>query len=199
MDSDEMKTLDKMTTHSTFIENILSKCLLILILVMSIQIPAVFAAESNSSGQNQTLDGKVQSLKKEVQSLNRDLFILEDDLLFPSNTQLAVFLSIDVGNYFRLDSVQLKIDNKLVASHLYTRRELRALARGGVQRLYLGNVKTGDHELIAIFSGPGPNNRLYRRGTTVKFTKGSAAKYLQLKIYDSTGKLQPEFLVKEWE
>jgi hypothetical protein len=199
MDSDEMKTLDKMTTHSTSIENILSKCLLILILVMSIQIPAVFAAESNSSGQNQTLDGKVQSLKKEVQSLNRDLFILEDDLLFPSNTQLAVFLSIDVGNYFRLDSVQLKIDNKLVASHLYTRRELRALARGGVQRLYLGNVKTGDHELIAIFSGPGPNNRLYRRGTTVKFTKGSAAKYLQLKIYDSTGKLQPEFLVKEWE
>lgn len=160
----------------------------------------VWAADkATTTEDSRTLDAKVQSLKKEVESLNRDLFILEDELLFPSNTQLAVFLSIDVGNYFRLDSVQLKIDDRLVTSHLYTKRELRALARGGIQRLYLGNVKTGDHELIAIFSGPGPNNRLYRRGTTVKFTKGSAAKYMQLKIYDSTGKLQPEFLVKEWE
>jgi hypothetical protein len=194
-----MKYLNKMTSHNTLTGNLFSKCLLIVFLLMAIQIPSVLAADKSTSDKSQTLDGKVQSLKKEVESLNRDLFILEDELLFPSNTQLAVFLSIDVGNYFRLDSVQLKIDNKLVSSHLYTRRELRALARGGVQRLYLGNVKTGDHELIAIFSGPGPNNRLYRRGTTVKFTKGSSAKYLQLKIYDSTGKLQPEFLVKEWE
>lgn len=141
----------------------------------------------------------MQSLKKEVKSLNRDLFILEEDLLFPSSTQLAVFLSIDVGNFFRLDSVQLKIDNKVVANHLYTKRELEALGRGGVQRLYLGNVKAGDHELIAVFSGPGPNNRDYRRGTTLKFKKGTAAKYMELKIVDSSGKLQPEFVVKEWE
>jgi hypothetical protein len=97
---------------------------------------------------------KVQDLKKEVKSLNRDLFILEEELLFPSSTQLAVFVSVDVGNFFRLDSVQLKIDNKIVANHLYTRRELESLSRGGVQRLFLGNVKSGEHELVAIFSGP---------------------------------------------
>jgi len=106
---------------------------------------------------------------------------------------------VDVGNFFRLDSIQLKIDNKIVANHLYTKRELEALSRGGVQRLYLGNVKSGDHELVAIFSGPGPNNREYRRGTTLKFKKTSSAKYMELKIIDSTGKLQPEFIVKEWE
>lgn len=148
---------------------------------------------------NRTLDERVQSLKKEVKSLNRDLFILEEELLFPSSTQLAVFLSIDVGNFFRLDSVQLKIDDKVVSNHLYTKRELEALGRGGVQRLYLGNVKAGEHELVAIFTGPGPNNREYRRGTTLKFNKGSAAKYLELKIMDSSGKLQPEFVVREWE
>ncbi len=161
------------------------------------------AAQAVDSGSNtkpaRTLDAKVQLLKKEVKSLNRDLFILEEELLFPSSTQLAVFVSIDVGNFFRLDSIQLKIDNKIVANHLYTKRELGALERGGVQRLYLGNVKSGEHELIAIFSGPGPNNREYRRGTTLKFNKSSAAKFMELKIIDSSGKLQPEFAVKEWE
>ena len=160
----------------------------------------ISAADKNTGAKGtQTLDAKVQDLKKEVKSLNRDLFILEEELLFPSSTQLAVFLSVDVGNFFRLDSVQLKIDNKVVANHLYTKRELGALERGGVQRLYVGNVKSGEHELIAIFSGPGPNNREYRRGTTLKFNKSSAAKFLELKIVDSTGKLQPEFSVKEWE
>jgi len=146
-----------------------------------------------------TLDDRVQALKKEVKSLNRDLFILEEELLFPSSTQVAIFLSIDVGEFFRLDSVQLKIDDKVIANHLYTKRELGALKRGGVQRLYIGNVKSGEHELIATFRGPGPNNREYRRGTTMKFKKGSAAKFMELKIVDATQKLQPEFVVKEWE
>jgi hypothetical protein len=158
--------------------------------------PSVAVAPVNDS---RTLDERVQSLKKQVKGLNRDLFILEEELLFPSSTQVAIFLSIDVGEFFRLDSVQLKIDDKVVANHLYTKRELGALKRGGVQRLYIGNVKSGEHELIATFRGPGPNNREYRRGTTMKFKKGSSAKFMELKIVDAARKLQPEFVVKEWE
>lgn len=160
-------------------------------------IPKVTAAAKVDD--KRTLDDRVQSLKKEVKSLNRDLFILEEELLFPSSTQVAIFLSIDIGNFFRLDSVQLKIDDKIVANHLYTKRELGALERGGVQRLYIGNVKSGEHELVASFRGPGPNNREYKRATTIKFKKGSAAKFMELKILDATHKLQPEFVVKEWE
>lgn len=146
-----------------------------------------------------TLDSRVQALKKEVKSLNRDLFILEEELLFPSSTQVSIFLSIDVGEFFRLDSVQVKIDDKVVANHLYTKRELGALERGGVQRLYVGNVKSGEHELVASFRGPGPNNREYKRATTIKFKKSSAAKFMELRILDASRKLQPEFVVKEWE
>jgi len=159
-------------------------------------VPAVATSQVND---NRTLDERVQALKKEVKGLNRDLFILEEELLFPSSTQVAIFLSIDVGEFFRLDSVQLKIDDKVVSNHLYTKRELGALKRGGVQRLYIGNVKSGEHELIATFRGPGPNNREYRRGTTMKFKKSSSAKFMELKIVDASGKLQPEFVVKEWE
>lgn len=166
------------------------------------QVPAVTPALMQSSppvSDNRTLDDRVQALKKEVKALNRDLFILEEELLFPSSTQVAIFLSFDVGEFFKLDSVQVKIDDKVVANHLYTSRELGALKRGGIQRLYIGNVKAGEHELIATFRGPGPNNREYRRGMTMKFKKSTAAKFMELKIVDVTQKLQPEFVVKEWE
>ena len=69
-----------------------------------------------------SLDEDVQSLKEEVLELNRDLFLLEEELLFPANSQVAFFISMDVGEYFALDSVNLKIDGKEVANYLYTER-----------------------------------------------------------------------------
>ena len=145
------------------------------------------------------LDQEVQSLKKDVVDLNRDLFVLEEELLFPANTQVAVFLSMDVGDFFALDSVQLKIDQKEVINYLYTPREVEALLRGGVHRLYLGNLKVGKHELVAFFSGKGPNDRDYKRGASITFEKSIGAKYLELKINDRQRKQQPEFEIKDWE
>lgn len=147
----------------------------------------------------QTLDGDVQSLKQEVLELNRELFILEEELLFPANTQVAVFVSMDTGNFFSLDSVQLTIDDKKVSNYLYTRREVEALYQGGVQRLYLGNLKAGEHELVAVFTGTGPHGRDYRRATSLNFEKGMGARFLELSIADSGASLQPEFQVREWE
>ncbi len=145
------------------------------------------------------LDSEVQSLRGEVVDLNRDLFMLEEDLLFPASTQVAVFVSMDVGTFFALDSVQLKVDDKEVANYLYTQREQEALKRGGVQRLWLGNLKAGDHEVTAFFTGQGTHDRDYKRGTTLKVEKGVGAKYVELKISDQVTKLQPEFVVKVWE
>jgi hypothetical protein len=145
------------------------------------------------------LDSQVQGLKKDVVDLNRDLFILEEELLFPANTQVAVFLAVDVGEFFALDSVQLRIDDKEVINYLYTPREVQALLKGGVQRLYVGNLKVGKHELVAYFNGKGPSDRPYKRGASIGFTKGVGAKYLELKIDDRQQKLQPEFEIKDWE
>jgi len=146
-----------------------------------------------------TLDGRIQDIKSEALELNRDLMVLEEELLFPANTQVAVFVSLDVGKLFALDSVQVKLDDKEVANYLYTPAEVESLYRGGVQRLYLGNLRSGTHELVAYFVGKGPHDRDYRRATTVKFDKGTDPKYIELQIKDSTGKLQPEFSVKVWQ
>jgi hypothetical protein len=146
-----------------------------------------------------SIDTEVQNLKSAVLDLNRDLFMLEEELLYPANTQVAVFVSMDVGEFFALDSVQLKFDGKPVSNYLYSEREVEALHRGGVQRLYLGNVKTGDHEIVAIFTGRGPHGRDYRRGATLNFEKQIGAKFVELQISDREIKQQPEFLVREWE
>ena len=146
-----------------------------------------------------TLDESIQNLKTLVMDLNRDLFLLEEELLFPANTQVAIFVSMDVGEFFDLDSVQIKLNNQDVANYLYTSREVDALIRGGVQKLYLGNIRAGEHELIAIFTGHGPHQRDYRRGATIVFNKGIGPKYIELSISDREQKLQPEFVITEWE
>jgi hypothetical protein len=161
------------------------------------------AAPAPESGEppadTRALDETVQDLKKDVVDLNRELFVLEEELLFPANTQVAVFVSMDIGEFFALDSLTLKIDNKEVANYLYTPREAEALLKGGVHRVYLGNLKVGEHQLVAFFEGKGPNERDYKRGANLKFEKGVGAKYLELKITDRQRKAQPEFAIKDWE
>jgi len=146
-----------------------------------------------------TLDSDIQDMKQLLLELNRDLFLLEEELLFPANTQVAVFVSMDVGDFFDLDSVQLTVDNKDVANYLYTAREVDALIRGGVHQLFLGNMRAGEHELVAIFTGAGPHARDYRRGATLKFEKDIGPKYIELTISDRELALQPEFVIREWE
>ena len=161
--------------------------------------PSAPGSPAEGTPDTRGLDQQIQGLKKDVVDLNKDLFILEEELLFPSNTQVAVFLSVDVGDFFALDAVQLKIDQKEVINYLYTPREVEALLKGGVQRLYIGNLKVGQHELVAFFSGKGPSERAYKRGASIRFEKGVGAKYLELKINDRQRKLQPEFEIKDWD
>jgi hypothetical protein len=178
--------------------------LVILALVTSLaraQAPAASAPEAAASGAADagSLDDRIQSAKDDVIALNRDLMALEEELLFPANTQVAVFVSMDVGLMFDLDSVQLRLDDKAVTNYLYTPLEVQALHRGGVQRVYLGNLKAGPHEIVAFFTGKGPHERDYKRGTTVRFDKTTDPKYIELQIKDDQQKLQPDFVVKIWQ
>lgn len=152
-----------------------------------------------ASDKNIVVEQDLEALKKTALELNRDLLILEEELLFPSNTQVVVFLSTDVGKFFTIDSVKLKINNQLVASHLYTPYENDALVRGGVQRLYIGNLKQGQHEITAVFTGEGPDKRKYKRAATLNIEKDDDSVMLELLVQDATTNMQPTFEIKEWE
>jgi len=160
---------------------------------------AAASAAAIESAPTGSLDDRVQQTKADVIRLNRDLLVLEEELLFPANTQVAVFVSMAVGLLFDLDSVQIKLDDKIVSNYLYTPLEVQALHRGGVQRVYLGDLKAGSHEIVAFFTGKGPHDRDYKRATTVRFDKSTEPKYIELQIKDVQQKLQPEFDVKVWQ
>ncbi len=169
--------------------------LLVFSFLLYFSFPQLSHSEKN---EEQTLNQQVQNLKKEVLKLNRDLFILEEELLFPANTQIVVFVSLNSDDLFSLDSIELKINDKTVAQYLYTNREQDALRRGGVQQLFSGNIRSGKNELVAFFTGKGPRDREYRRGAAFEITKTDEIKYVELIIQGNALKQQPEFSIKEW-
>jgi hypothetical protein len=139
------------------------------------------------------MDAQMEDIKLSLVELKRDLVVLEEDLLFPASSQVAVFLAMNLGEFFALDAVTLKLNGKEVTHYLYTEKQVDALFRGGVQRLFVGNVRQGHNRLTAFFTGHGPSGRDYRRATTVDFEKTFEPTFVELKITDSTAKYQPEF------
>ena len=154
-------------------------------------------AEDISREQIKGLDEQVQDIKKDVIDLTADLTRLEEKLLFPSNTHVSVFVSLTEGDNFRLDAVQIKLDNKVVSHHLYTFRELEALQRGGVQRIYTGNIKTGDHDLVVSFVGKAPAGGEYQRSASYKLNKNVGPKFVEVKLAGPNAGSQ-DISFKDW-
>ncbi len=158
---------------------------------------SLFTSE-HSWAQDQSLADQVKDLKSDLVKLNRELYELEEALINPANTQIAVFLSLSTQSDFDLDSVELKIDGNLATTYLYKESELTALKKGGVQRLYIGNISSGSHSLTAVLNGLGESDRYFRREKKFSFNKASKPKMLELQIIESRRK-EPEFKIKEWK
>src|SRR5512138_187412 len=122
------------------------------------------------------LDEQVQEIKTDVLSIAAQLSQPEEKLLYPSDTQIAVFVSLAKGEKYRLDSVDIQLDGKPVAHHLYTFKELEALQKGGVQRIYVGNVRTGEHPLHVTVMGKSEGGSDFQKGESFKITKNIGPK-----------------------
>ena len=177
----------------------------ILAIILSCGVNAT-AADSNEknnvifkAADRKSVDEDLQSLKLSAIDLATELFSLSEDLRAPIDNRFAVFLSVDVGEFFGLNTVQLRVDNKEVVSQLYSVQEIEALLQGGTQRLYLGALTEGDHELVAVFIGRGTHGRDYRRAANLQFKKLVGPKYIELRISDKKIRAQPEFEIREWQ
>ncbi len=143
---------------------------------------SVSTAEEVSREQIKGLDEQVQDIKKDVLGISTELTQLEEKLLYPSNTQVSVFVSFEEGTKFRLDAVKIKIDGKDVSSHIYTFKELEALQSGGVQRLYTGNVRAGEHTLDVSMVSKSSGSAVTSQVATHKFTKAVEPKLIELHL-----------------
>jgi hypothetical protein len=153
--------------------------------------------ESVSKGQMQSLDEQVQEVKSDVLSIAAELNRLEEKLLYPSNTQVAVFVSLSEGEAFRLDSVQLKIDDNPVAHYIYSFKELEALQKGGVQRIYTGNISTGEHQLDVSITGKLSGGKEIGATESFSFRKDVEPKLVAIRL-DGQGSGDPLIELGGW-
>ncbi len=149
---------------------------------VTVLLAAVFAVSANAqdiSGEElRSLDGQVQEIKSDVLNIASELENLEERLLYPSNTQIAVFVSIAEDEKFRLDAVKIEIDGDMATHHIYSFQELEALQKGGVQRIYTGNIVTGNHELRVTMMGKLNNGKDFNASDSFEFSKGVKPKAL---------------------
>ena len=166
---------------------------------------ALFAAAIGSAGtalaadgvreQVKGLDEQIQEIKADVLGIAAELARLEEKLLYPSDTQVSLFVALAPAAKFRLDAIEIHIDGKPVAYHLYTHKELEALRQGGVQRLYTGNIRQGEHELRVSVLGKSENGTKHRWSESFKLAKGVGPKLASITISGPSGQ---GIALKDW-
>ncbi|WP_041245499.1 hypothetical protein [Geotalea uraniireducens] len=154
-------------------------------------------AQEAPKEQTKGLDEQVQEIKTDVLSIAAELNQLEEKLLYPSDTQIAIFVSVAEGEKFRLDAVDIGLDGKSVAHHLYTFKELEALQKAGVQRIYVGNVRTGEHALQVTVIGKSEGGSDFKREESFKITKNIGPKLVGV-VLAGTGIGSKTITLKDW-
>lgn len=139
-------------------------------------------ADDSYRAQMKGLDEQVQEIKSDVLSIDAELRRLEEKLLYPSNTHVALFVALGKGETMRLDAVQIQLDGKLVAHYIYSYKELEALQKGGVQRIYTGNIPTGSHQLEVSVMGKLDGGKDYARTESFTIDKGVEPKLVGITV-----------------
>jgi hypothetical protein len=175
-----------------FINSLVSECrncgirLLLSMTLLSLSILCLGSvcgwAQQNDQQKMRGLDEQVQEIKSDVLSIAAELNRLEEKLLYPSGTQVAVFVALGEGEQMRLDAVQLRIDGQLVAHYIYSAKELEALRKGGVQRIYIGNLATGSHQLDVLVDGKLKDGEDFNRSENFTFHKDVKPRLVELTV-----------------
>ena len=155
------------------------RALITLIILTSLPLSCWSAALSRE--QIKGLDEQVQEIKKDVLAISAELQLLEEKLLYPSTSQVSLFISITKESNYSPDAVQIKIDGKNVVHHIYSFKEVDALRRGGVQRIYTGNIRGGQHQMIVDVIGKKGGSKTKRK-KTYSLTKGVGPKLVEISL-----------------
>ena len=161
----------------------MTKQVRISLLLLLACMPLASGQAQDLSGQElRSLDGQVQEIKSDVLSIASELGNLEERLLYPSNTQVALFVAMDQGDDFRLDAVKVEIDGQLATHHIYSYKELEAFQKGGVQRIYTGNFPTGEHQLNVTVMGKLKSGKDLSESDSFVFAKGVEPKAIGITL-----------------
>ena len=156
-------------------------------------------AENAQAEEPASLDREIAAIKSDLASLSQTLFELEESVLYPADTQVAVFLALKDKDGLALDSVELYLNGRPVSSHLYTDRERESLRKGGIQRLYIGNLPHGGHQLKVILTARSANERFIRREVRHQFRKRPGEARIQMTLDAAAPDYEPVVSFQEWK
>lgn len=159
----------------------MNKIRTVITVLLLISLPLSCWSAGLSREQIKGLDEQVQDIKKDVLAISAELHLLEEKLLYPSTSQVSLFVSMGKEASYSPDAVQIKLDGKKVAYHIYSFKEVDALRRGGVQRIYTGNIQGGNHQLDVSVIGKKGGSKTKRKITyTIK--KGVGPKLVEISL-----------------
>ena len=155
----------------------------------------VFASEPDF----QRLDTEVEQILNDVAALGAEMAILEESRELSSQNQLLVLVSMDHSAFFRLEAIQLNIDDRTVSYHQYEGAEQDALMKGGSQRLFWDDIPPGRHQLSVSLFGRVPNDPDFQREVTQMIVTGVGRRVVELRVATGANQAFPDFFVKEWK
>jgi hypothetical protein len=167
---------------STLGANMLGSLRVIIFTSLLLMVSFASSGQEVSREQIKGLDEQIQEIKSDILGIAAELNQLEEKLLYPSDTQISVFVSLAKGEKFRLDGVEIQLGGKPVVHHLYTFKELEALQKGGVQRIYTGNIRTGGHDLQVTFTGKSEGGADMRKTESFRIEKGVGPRIVELTL-----------------
>jgi len=156
-------------------------------IVLTVSMLSFFSAAYGEDVTKEELKGQdeqVQDIKSDVLSISAELEKLEEKLLYPSSTEVSVFVSLAAAETFRLDAVEIQMDGNPVARHVYSFKELEAMRKGGVQRIYTGNIRSGDHDLVVTVLGKTGGGSDLHNAERFKISKDIAPRIVELSLSD---------------
>jgi hypothetical protein len=167
-------------------------------LLVSGMTSAADVAEESAAGRFAQLDAATEQLLNEVTTLGAEMAALEEAREMPLKTQLLVLVSVDPSPFFRLEALQLQIDENTATFHQYTEEELAALQDGGSHRLFWSNLPAGRHQLTVSMMGQVPKDPDFQRESSLVIISGVGRRVVELHIASGKNQPFPEMSLQEW-
>jgi hypothetical protein len=174
----------KFSQQTRFVADVDELILIIVAVIASLLLSTTVHAEEVSKEQMKGLDEQVQEIKSDVLDIATELNRLEERLLYPSNTQMAVFVTLKAEDTFILDALDIRINGDAVAHHIYSYKEIEALKRGGMQRIYTGNLLSGEHEVQVTMLGKTKGGSDLNRSQSFLIDKSVGPKAVEIILSD---------------
>lgn len=208
-----------MMTRTRHFTQRLSRTALCLAVAVAPSIGDAAAPVPPSVEQYQRLEQRMAALKTEALTLQEALLRAGEAAAVASEAStLAIYLTLNFSSepnapvhvrqqlaerywgtttHPRTLNVRLEVDGETIAHHSYVAQEMRALILGGGHRLFLGNIASGSHDLVAYIEERNTANGDMVTHGAIRFAKGAQPRVIEVAVSLTEEATPPEITFED--